>query len=72
VYGLLDVEDIYEVDTSLEAQHIYGTTDSDHPGVKRLYEQSNVYVGGKVTNKASRSGDFGKVLFRALRNEEGL
>ncbi len=49
VYGLMDVEEIYEVDRKLEAQYVYGTTDSNHPGVAKLYGQSGVYAGGKIT-----------------------
>ena len=48
-YGVIEVEEIYEVDKTVEAQFVYGTTDSNHPGVARLYQQAEVYVGGKVT-----------------------
>ncbi|WP_191560582.1 sulfate adenylyltransferase [Metabacillus idriensis] len=49
VYGVLEVEEIYEVDKELEAITIFGTKDSNHPGVKRLFEESSIYAGGNVT-----------------------
>ncbi|MEB1806287.1 MAG: sulfate adenylyltransferase [Bacillaceae bacterium] len=48
VYGLLTVEDIYIPDKQLEAQLIYQTTDRNHPGVKKLLERPNVYLGGPI------------------------
>lgn len=48
VYGTIEVEEIYEVDKNTEAKYVYGTTNSNHPGVAKLYKQSGIYVGGKI------------------------
>lgn len=48
-YGVLEVQDVFSADKSLEAQLVYGTTDLEHPGVKALFVRPNVYVGGVIT-----------------------
>jgi len=47
--AVLHVEDVYRPDRRVEAQLVFGTTDTEHPGVAMLLERTNpVYVGGKV------------------------
>ncbi len=47
--AVMTVEDIWTVDKNREAECIYGTTSSEHPGVQYLYEQvKEVYIGGRV------------------------
>ncbi|CAM3577777.1 sulfate adenylyltransferase [Marinicrinis lubricantis] len=48
IYGVIDVESIYEVDHEKEAIHVYKTDEIAHPGVAKLYSYSNIYVGGPV------------------------
>jgi len=49
VRALLDVAEIYHYDLESLAARMYGTTSRNHPGVARLMEQSNCFVGGSVT-----------------------
>ncbi|HZG55577.1 sulfate adenylyltransferase [Paenibacillus sp.] len=49
VYAVLDVEDTYRVDLKEEAVKVYKTDDLAHPGVAKLLERSNGYVGGSIT-----------------------
>ncbi|WP_431805015.1 sulfate adenylyltransferase [Halobacillus andaensis] len=48
VYGWIEIEEIYEAHKEAEAHHVYQTTDLEHPGVKKLFERPDYYVGGPV------------------------
>ena len=49
ILAVLDVSATWEAEKRAEAQRVYGTTSSRHPGVRRLYEQiADIYVGGRV------------------------
>jgi len=47
-YGILHVESRYIPDKRIEALHVFQTTDEKHPGVKKLYEKPDLYLGGPV------------------------
>jgi sulfate adenylyltransferase len=47
-YAVLTVESVYKVDQQVEAEKVYKTTDTAHPGVAKLLQRSNVYVGGPI------------------------
>ena len=47
--AVLTVEDKWRPDKAREAQEIYGTTSSEHPGVRYLFEQvHDTYLGGSL------------------------
>ena len=47
--GSIAVQDIFKYDKEEEAEKVYLTTDHDHPGVARLFDQGNYYLAGDVT-----------------------
>lgn len=75
-YGAIIVEEIYIPDKWKEAQNVYGTTDLAHPGVKKLFERGDVYVGGEITLVKRPAKPFAEFTFdpqetRAIFAEKG-
>ncbi len=59
--AVLHLEEKYTVDKDKEAQSVYRTTDTEHPGVAVIKETGNIYLGGKISmlNRVSHD-DFPK------------
>ncbi|MBA2358488.1 MAG: sulfate adenylyltransferase [Actinobacteria bacterium] len=47
--AVLEVEGVFDYDRDREAERCFRTTDGEHPGVARLYEQKPRYLSGRVT-----------------------
>jgi sulfate adenylyltransferase len=47
--AVMEVEEVYDYDKEREAERCFRTTETAHPGVARLYEQPDLYLGGAVT-----------------------
>lgn len=47
--AILEVAEIYEYDREEMAQKTYGTTDSRHPGVKKMLAYQDRFLGGDIT-----------------------
>ncbi|WP_100331145.1 sulfate adenylyltransferase [Bacillus xiapuensis] len=56
-YGILNIQDIYRPDKPHEAEHVYKTADPAHPGVRKLYQRGDIYLGGsvKLTRRIERT-----------------
>jgi len=48
ILAILQVSDKYTPNKTAEAENVYRTTDDAHPGVARIYEQGDVYLGGEI------------------------
>ena len=46
--GVLELEDVFEVDPAREARLVYGTEDLEHPGVAALHAHGTVCLAGPV------------------------
>jgi len=46
--GSMTVEEKFRYDKKTEAKHVFGTEDEKHPGVAKIYEQHDTYLGGPV------------------------
>lgn len=71
VYGLLSITDMYQPDKGEEARQVYGTDDVNHPGVKKLWERPDVYLGGPITLvKRTEKGEFASHYFDPAETRE--
>jgi len=57
--AVLRVEDVFEVDATLEAEALYGTRDLFHPGIARLYDRPGYRLGGSIVYLAGISNQTG-------------
>ncbi len=48
ILGIITVSEKYKIDKELECAQVYRTTDSAHPGVRKVMEQGPVNLGGQV------------------------
>ena len=47
--AILEIEEIYDYPKDVISENVYGTTDQNHPGVKRTYAYKDKFLGGPVT-----------------------
>jgi sulfate adenylyltransferase len=46
--GVIEISEVFRRDAELESRHVYGTTDSSHPGVAYLLQRPCWLVGGRI------------------------
>ena len=56
--SILDIGEIYTFDKKTLAQSIYGTQDTNHPGVTNVQNMKQLLLGGKITLIGSKSREF--------------
>lgn len=48
IMGTLLLEEKFSYDKELEAEHVFRTTDTNHPGVNKIFHQGEILLGGPV------------------------
>jgi sulfate adenylyltransferase len=48
ILAVMEVREKYAIDKQVEAEHVYRTEDPKHPGVKKLLDQGDVNLAGRV------------------------
>ncbi len=49
IMAIMQVMEKYEIDKAFECQHVYRTTEDEHPGVQKVMAQAEVNLAGPVT-----------------------
>jgi sulfate adenylyltransferase len=58
IVSVLDIDEIYTFDKDKVSQAVYGTKDTNHPGVANIYNMKQVLLGGKITLLDSKTRKF--------------
>nr|WP_157812148.1 sulfate adenylyltransferase [Alteribacter populi] len=48
-YGVLELEEVYSPDQTMEAIQVYKTKDTKHPGVRNILKRGDTYLAGPIT-----------------------
>ena len=56
IMAVMQVNEKYSIDKAFECQHVYTTTDEEHPGVQKVMEQEAFNLAGPV--KVLNEGDY--------------
>src|SRR6266480_1713333 len=68
----MTIEEKYGYDKQLEASKVYRTTDEAHPGVKVVYEQGDVLLGGPVRIVALQQQAFARYRFTPTQSRHAF
>jgi len=70
--AVMTIESKFGYDKQLEASRVYRTTDEAHPGVKVVYEQGDVLLGGPVRVVALQHQAFAKYRFTPTQSRQAF
>ncbi len=68
ILGMMTVEEKYPYDKKDEAKNVFQTNDENHPGVKQIFHQGEVYLGGSV--RALSEGNYPEKFSEFARPKE--
>jgi sulfate adenylyltransferase len=70
--AVMTIEEKFGYNKQLEASKVYRTTDEAHPGVKVVYEQGDVLLGGPVRVVALQQQAFAKYRFTPTQSRQAF
>ena len=70
--AILTIEEKFGYDKQHEASQVYRTTDEAHPGVKVVYEQGDVLLGGPVCIVALQQQAFARYRFTPTQSRQAF
>src|SRR6266571_3796277 len=70
--AVMTIEEKFDYDKQLEASKVYRTTDEAHPGVKVVYEQGDVLLGGPVRIVALQQQAFARYRFTPTQSRQAF
>src|SRR5205085_8286860 len=68
--AVMTLEEKYDYDKQREASQVYRTTEEAHPGVKYVYQQGDVLLGGPVRVVALQNQAFAKYRFTPTQSRQ--
>jgi ATP sulfurylase/adenylyl-sulfate kinase len=68
--AVMTVDEKFSYDKQLEAREVYRTTDEVHPGVKVLYQQGDVLLGGPVRVVALQNQAFAQYRYTPVQSRQ--
>ena len=68
--AIMTIEEMFGYDKQHEASQVYHTTDEAHPGVKVVYEQGDVLLGGPVRIVALQQQAFASYRFTPTQSRQ--
>jgi sulfate adenylyltransferase len=57
--GVMDVENIYRYNKTTTCERLFGTTETDHPGVRKVQSMESFLLGGPITKFADTDARLG-------------
>src|SRR5207249_11855898 len=68
--AVMTIEEKFDYDKELEARQVYRTADEAHPGVKVVYQQGDVLLGGSVRVVALQNQAFARYRFTPAQSRQ--
>lgn len=65
-FAILYIEDLYKLDRKKHSYEVYGTLESDHPGIIHTRNMKSILVGGKINLFKESTGKYSEYRLKPL------